>query len=175
MFAIDARRTVAAAALALTGLVGASGLAACQSEPAASNQEPADPHQEMVDRANEVMPFDLTATTHSFTKTDAGGVQEVVAHDPDDSDTVALIREHLAEEVDAFEEGDFSDPATIHGEDMAGLDVLTARADEFEVNYEDIEAGGRITYTASDPDLIDALHAWFDHQNADHSQPGMGG
>jgi hypothetical protein len=160
--------TIATLAIVVAGLVG------CRQEDSADEPPPDEPGA-MVDRANEVMPFDLTTTTHTFTRTDTGGIQEVVAHDPTDVDTVALIRSHLEDESAAFRDGDFGDPATIHGADMAGLAVLEDRAGEVEVVFEPIEAGGRITYTATDPELLDALHAWFDHQNADHSMPGMGG
>lgn len=155
------RRLVTTVAIALAG---AAGLAACQQ-----------PDDDMVDRAGGVMPFDLTTTTHEFTKTDTGGVQEVVAADPDDTENITLIRTHLQHEVDAFRDGDFGDPASIHGENMAGLAELEARSAELEIVFEEIEAGGRITYSATDPELVDAIHAWFDHQNADHSLPGMGG
>jgi hypothetical protein len=61
------------------------------------------------------MPFDLTATTHTFTKTDIGDVETVVVNDPTDARNVALVRSHLTKEAS------YADPAKIHGMDMPGL------------------------------------------------------
>jgi hypothetical protein len=128
----------------------------------------------MVDRAASVMPFVLNATTHTFTKTDNGGVEQVVANDPSDQANIALIRQHLQHEADRFAKGDFSDPATIHGADMPGLRELQAGAQRLQVDCEQIPAGARITYRSTDPALVAALHSWFDAQNRDHHIPGMG-
>lgn len=80
-----------------------------------------DRQNEVAARGADVMPFDLETTTHRFTDTTTGGRQTVIADDPDDDAEVAAIREHLQEEAEAFQAGDFSDPASIHGEDMPGL------------------------------------------------------
>lgn len=119
-------------------------------------------------RAAEVMPFDLEATTHTFDKTETGGVQTVTAHDQTDAEQVGLIHDHLVEEVAAFQKGDFDDPARIHGHDMPGLAELIANYDRIEIEYRSLDGGGQITYTATDPALVDALHAWFDRQTMDH-------
>lgn len=47
----------------------------------------------------EVMPFDLDATTHMFTDTATGGIQDVVANDPSDGANIELIRRHMEEEA----------------------------------------------------------------------------
>ena len=124
-------------------------------------------------RAGQVMPFDLNATRHTFTKTDQGGVEEVVAIDPADTRNIELIRSHLDFEAIEFSNGNFGDPARIHGMDMPGLHELEAGAGQVQVRYEPVAAGGRITYAADDPVLVAALHAWFDRQTSDHSMPGM--
>jgi hypothetical protein len=126
-------------------------------------------------RAAQVMPFDLSATTHTFTKTDRGGVQQVLANDPADGRNIGLIRSHLQQEAAAFRTGDYSDPARIHGMDMPGVKELQAGASRVEVRYQPLPAGARITYSSSDPVLVAALHAWFDRQTSDHAMPGMGG
>jgi hypothetical protein len=130
---------------------------------------------DMSQTAAAIMPFDLEATTHTFTKSAAGGIQEVVANDHSDARNIELIRSHLAVEAQEFRKGNFSDPAKIHGMDMPGTKELEAGAARVEVQYEPIDAGGRITYSSSDPTLIAALHSWFDRQRTDHAMPGMGG
>ena len=114
-----------------------------------------------------VMPFDLERTTHVFEKLDDGGRQSVVSDDGD-TEQIALIREHLAEEAGKFSHGDFGDPAAIHGSDMAGLKTLSEHHEELSVSYAEIEGGAHILYSAENTELIAAIHAWFDQQVADH-------
>ena len=123
---------------------------------------------EVAERGADVMPFDLDATTHRFEPTPDGLVQTVVADDPDDADQVGLVRRHLAEEAERFAAGDYGDPAAIHGDDMPGLAELEAGADAIDVAYADAPDGARVTYTTSDPALVDALHRWSEAQVMDH-------
>ena len=124
-------------------------------------------------RGVEVMPFDLERTTHIFDKQDDGGLQQVIADDADD-EQIALIRAHLAEEAERFQQGDFHDPGMIHGEDMAGLHELTMGAARIQIVYGELPDGAQIRYTTSDPALVAAIHAWFDAQLADHGDHATG-
>ncbi len=124
--------------------------------------------EEIAEKGAEVMPFDLEETTHVFRKTETGGVQEVVADDPNDAEQVALIRGHLEEEAAAFRRGDLSDPSEIHGEEMPGLKELEAGAEEMDIRYSDLPDGAKIEYETGDPALVAALHDWFDAQRSDH-------
>jgi hypothetical protein len=154
---------VAAAAALLSG---------CADNPVTATPTPASPSRqaEVAERGASVMPFDLDRTTHQFTKTDTGGVQTVVSDDPQDAAQVTLIRQHLTEEVDRFEHGDFTDPAAIHGDEMPGLEALRAHGGRIAIDYETTPDGGRVTYTTEDAELRDALHHWFDAQVSDHGQ-----
>jgi len=115
-----------------------------------------------------VMPFDLDATTHIFEKTEQGGIQQVVADDPDDADTIAQIRTHLAEQAERFAQGDFHNPQMIHGAAMPGLHELMMGAEQIVIEYSELPNGAQILYTTDDVDLITAIHSWFDAQVADH-------
>lgn len=119
-------------------------------------------------RGAAVMPFDLARTTHLFARRSSGGIQAVVADDQDDSEQVALIRDHLGEEAERFRRGDLDDPGRIHGMEMPGLAELKAGAGRIETVYADVLAGGQILYRTDDPALVSALHAWFDAQVSDH-------
>ena len=124
---------------------------------------------EVATRGVQVMPFDLERTTHFFEKREDGGLQQVVAHDATDSQQIALVRAHLAEEAERFRQGDFHDPAMIHGEDMAGLHQLILGFEQISIAYADLPDGAQILYTTDDAELITAIHAWFDAQVADHA------
>jgi uncharacterized protein (DUF305 family) len=128
----------------------------------------------VAERGAQVMPFDLEKTTHVFEPTEDGGVQQVVADDPTDQEQLSLIREHLKEEADKFSQGDFSDPAEIHGEDMPGLKELEENASSFEVSYSELPDGAQIEYTTDEPALVSALHDWFEAQLSDHAEHATG-
>jgi hypothetical protein len=122
----------------------------------------------VAERGAAVMPFDLERTTHIFEPLPEGGLQQVLADDPRDAAQVALIRSHLQEEAAKFQQGDFDDPAAIHGDAMPGLAELRAGYTQIEVTYAELPDGAQIRYTASDPAMVTALHAWFKAQLSDH-------
>ncbi len=154
---------VVVASLAVLGTLAATGaFGSGRTVPQEARQE------RVAEKGARVMPFDLEATTHVYEKTGNGGVQKVVADDPDDAENVAAIREHLREEADAFGRGEFSDPASIHGGDMPGLAELEAGAGRVEVRYEDLPDGAQIVLESEDPELVAAVHEWFDAQLSDH-------
>jgi len=127
-------------------------------------------------RGAEVMPFSLEQTVHIFTKTDSGGIQQVIARENADPGQVRLIREHLAKISRQFARGDFSDPAKIHGEDMPGLaELREAEPGRIRIEYRELDNGGEISYSADDPRLIKAIHLWFDAQLADHARHAVPG
>ena len=85
--------------------------------------------------AHGVMPFDMSKTVHVFKMTESGGVQQVVAKDPDATDEIALTQQHLRHEAESFQRADYSDPAMLHGTDMPGLKELEARAQHIKGSY----------------------------------------
>ena len=127
-------------------------------------------------RGADVMPFALQATTHIFTKTKTGGIQQVVTKSAKDEAQIRLVREHLKEIAAQFSKGDFSGPAHIHGDDMPGLaELRKADPAAIKLQYREIKSGGQIVYTAADPELVKALHRWFDAQLSDHGHDAMEG
>ena len=146
------------------------------SAPAASAASDRARQAEVSMRGAEVMPFALKATTHIFTKTDDGGVQEVVAKNPQDTAQIRLIREHLRQIVQEFRSGDFSAPAQIHGMAMPGLAELKhAKPGEVGIRYQDLDNGGELRYSTRNASLVAALHRWFDAQLSDHGADAMAG
>ncbi|NML16369.1 aspartate carbamoyltransferase [Azohydromonas caseinilytica] len=127
-------------------------------------------------RGVEVMPFDLRATVHVFTKLDQGGVQRVAARDPGDQAQVRLVREHLQDLRSRFLRGDFSGPTHIHGQDMPGLATLRQAAPgQLLIAYQDVPGGAELRYQSADPALVAALHQWFEAQLSDHGPDAQAG
>ncbi len=122
---------------------------------------------------SQVMPFDLTKTTHIFDMTDTGGVQRVVVKNPTDADEIALVQQHLQHEAMQFRAGNFTDPASIHGVEMPGLRDLAAGAARVTVDYIALPNGAQITYTTQDAHLVTAIHQWFGAQLSDHGHDAM--
>lgn len=118
--------------------------------------------------APRVMPFDVARTEHVFRMTEAGGVEKVVARDPDASDQIMLIRQHLQHEAARFQRGDYSDPAMLHGSTMPGLAELQSGASRIKVSYAPLPAGAQITFATTDLRLLTAVHRWFGAQLSEH-------
>ena len=129
---------------------------------------PSDRQSTVHEMGQEVMPFNLGQTTHIFEMTDTGGLQDVIADDPDDAAQVQLIQQHLQHEVALFRSGDFSDPTSLHGVEMPGVKELAAGVQNVEIEYVELPDGARITFITSDLKLITALHRWFGAQLSDH-------
>lgn len=131
---------------------------------------------EVAHRGADVMPFSLQATTHVFTKTASGGVQRVVAKDPNDRQQVELVRQHLKQIRQEFLQGNYSGPAHIHGADMPGLAQLRAAGPgAVRIDYRDVTGGAELRYVSADDALVTALHQWFDAQVDDHGADAMAG
>ena len=128
------------------------------------------------DRSADVMPFEMSATTHVFTKSPKGGVQRVVAKNTADTRQIELVRGHLKDIANRFGGGDFSGPAHVHGAEMPGLAALRAAApQDLRIAYRDVAAGAEIEYTSDRASIVVALHQWFDAQLADHGTDAMAG
>lgn len=126
-------------------------------------------HEAVVaERGAKVMSFSLAATTHFFDATATGGVQRVSTDDPRDREQIRLIQGHLRDEARAFQHGDYSDPAAIHGKDMPGLAALQAGFERMVVTYRDLPDGGAISFRTDDPALVTAVADWFAAQLRDH-------
>jgi len=127
-------------------------------------------------RGEKVMPFSLEQTTHVFTKTDKGGIQQVIAKAHAGAEQIWQIQAHFSKISSQFRQGDFSDPVTIHGDDMPGLATLRqAQPGQIKIEYKELPNGGQISYSTEDPRLIKAIHQWFDAQLTDHARHAISG
>ena len=127
-------------------------------------------------RGADVMPFDLRATTHIFTKTRMGGIQRVIVKNSSDTVQIGLIRDHLRQITAQFSKGDFTGPTRIHGTAMPGLaELKAAQPGQIAIRYRELKTGAEIIYSSPNPGLVSALHRWFDAQLADHGHDAMAG
>lgn len=124
--------------------------------------------QHVHNMSHSVMPFDVSKTMHIFKMTEFGGVQQVVSRDPDDSDQIALIRQHLQHEAEMFRTGNYSDPIKLHGADMPGLKELKEGAARIKVTYAALPSGAEIIFETTDLHLLTAVHRWFGAQLSEH-------
>ena len=168
------RRSTAIAVAAGALLVAAAVVAVAVAARGGDHDGTHDRQAAVAERGSEVMPFDLERSTHRFAKTVDGGVQTVVSDDRD-ARQIALIRAHLRKEARLFRRGVFADPVTIHGPDMPGVAELRAGARRIEVVYRDTPTGAQLRYRTDNPELVDALHRWFDAQVGDHGEHAEGG
>ncbi|MBS0485285.1 MAG: aspartate carbamoyltransferase [Proteobacteria bacterium] len=131
---------------------------------------------EVAERGSHVMPFDLEKTTHIFSKTDTGGIQQVIAKDKSDSRQIDRIRGHLSEITKEFQHGDYSNPEKIHGAAMPGLaELKAAKPGQIKIVYRELPDGAEITYSTHIEKLKLAIHHWFDAQLSDHARHAVPG
>jgi hypothetical protein len=124
--------------------------------------------QHVHDMSHGVMPFDVAKTVHIFKMTETGGVERVVVKDKSATDQVLLIQQHLSKEAGRFQQGDYSDPALLHGANMPGLKELQLGAKGVKVSYSELADGAEIAFKTTDPHLLTAIHRWFGAQLSEH-------
>jgi hypothetical protein len=129
----------------------------------------AETEQELVHHmSHHVMPFVMSKTIHVFKMTESGGVQKVLARDPNETDQIVLVRQHLSHEAEKFGRGDYTDPTKLHGADMPGLAELRANPSKVKVSYSELPAGAQITFETQDLSMLTAIHRWFGAQLSEH-------
>ncbi len=111
-----------------------------------------------------VMPLDMAMTMHRFKMTESGGVERVLVKDRGAADQVNLLQQHVREEADRFQHGNYLDPATQHDAEMPGLKELQLGAQRVKVSYTALADGAEITFESTDPHLVSAIHRWFGAQ-----------
>lgn len=164
------RRTLSVALSILT--VTASGLMA--EEPSHNHDDMADcpmkaEHAAGVDdRGDKGMGFSHTKTTHHFRMMKDGGAIEVTANDASDLKSRDPIRGHLAHIAKLFGQGNFDIPMFVHDTMPAGAVVMQQMKSKISYRYEEMETGGRVRITASDPKALSAIHDFLRFQIQEH-------
>lgn len=101
-------------------------------------------------------PFNHHNATQAFQKNQEGGIQQVVAKDPNDKALVAAIRSYLEAQAQRFGNGDYSGP-------FKGVRYLKAvKPSQISIIYRNVQAGAAIDYVGADSAAVDAIHKWLD-------------
>lgn len=79
------------------------------------------------------------------------------------------LREHLLREARGRANGDYADPAAIHGTSMPGQLEVQSGVAGLRVSPMDLPNGARIRFQTEDGQLVVAPHAWLAAQVCDHA------
>jgi ketosteroid isomerase-like protein len=123
---------------------------------------------EMRHRGDEGMGFSQEKTRHHFLLRPDGGIIDVSAKVPKDSDSRDRIRMHLEHIARAFGEGKFDIPMFVHDQTPPGVPVMVAEKDRIQYRFEPTENGGRVVITTRDPDTLAAIHDFLRFQIREH-------
>lgn len=125
-------------------------------------------HSMVMQHGEQAMGFSQTQTTHHFFLTTDGGVIQVEANDPKDTQNRDLIRTHLTHISQAFAAGDFSDPLAVHDKYPDGVPELQRLKGEIRYTFEQTPQGGRVTIETVNPQALEAIHQFLRFQITDH-------
>jgi hypothetical protein len=130
---------------------------------------PAAGQDQMNARGAEAMGFDQEKTAHHFLLYEDGGAIDISVKDPADATNRDAIRAHLPHIAMMFGAGQFEQPHFIHATDeVPGTTTLTRLKDRIRYEYRESPTGGRLEVVTTDPEALEALHAFLRFQIADH-------
>jgi hypothetical protein len=130
---------------------------------------PAAGQDQMNARGAEAMGFDQEKTAHHFLLYEDGGAIDISVKDPADATNRDAIRAHLPHIAMMFGAGQFELPHFIHATgEVPGTTTLTRLKDRIRYEYRESPTGGRLEVVTTDPEALEALHAFLRFQIADH-------
>lgn len=131
-------------------------------------------HGAEVDSRHDTFGMSHESSHHNFRQFKDGGAIELRANDPNDTALVDMIRTHLHEINASFVKSDFSTPMFVHGHAPDGVADMKRLSRRIRYRYEDVDHGGRIRITSTDPKALAAIHDFLKFQVVEHrtSDPG---
>ena len=148
----------------LAYLILISSLCVGQHDPQSHQQHMADVKK----HGAEAMGFDQDKTTHHFQLYREGGAIQVQANDPEDTASIAHIREHLKQQAKRFAEGDFGAPQHIHGQVPLGVETMSRLRSMIAYDFQPVDRGGRLRITTTDEQALLAVHKILKFQIEEH-------
>lgn len=108
-------------------------------------------------------PFNVQDATQAFQMSQSGGIQQLVAKDPNDKALIAAIRKYLESEATRFGNADYSGVVKVDGKDVPAAQYLKSVAPgQMSIIYRNVGSGAAIDYVGKDKATVGAIHAWFD-------------
>lgn len=123
---------------------------------------------EMNERGNQGMGFSQEKTTHHFYLTKTGGIIEVRAKDPQDTESIGQIRQHLKHIAAMFAAGNFEIPMFVHDKMPAGVPEMKSLKSSISYIYEESPGGARLRITSDNPQAIAAVRSFLRFQITEH-------
>jgi len=122
----------------------------------------------MMKRGDQAMGFSHEKTTHHFRLFKDGGAIEVSANDPKDTASRDEIRQHLSHITQMFAAGDFNVPMLIHATIPPGVPTMRELRDQIHYAFQETDAGARIRISTTNPQALEAVHAFLRFQTTEH-------
>src|ERR1051325_1602592 len=97
--------------------------------------------------------FNAKNANQAFQKNSYGGIQQVLAKDPNDKDLIAAIRAELQAEAQRFGNGDYS------GSTKAAQFLNAVKPSQMRITYRNVPAGAAVDYVGRDVAAVAAIHA----------------
>jgi len=137
---------------------------------AAQTDSQADHHAGVVQRgeSHAGMGFSQTTTTHHFILTPNGGIVQVTANDPNNTEQIETIQMHLKHIAVMFSEGNFSIPHFVHDQTPPGVSTMKGLKDAIRYSTEPLSNGARVKIETGSPEGIAAIHDFLRFQIKDH-------
>jgi len=122
----------------------------------------------MMKRGDQAMGFSHEKTTHHFRLFKDGGAIEVAANDPKDTASRDEIRQHLSHITQMFAAGNFNVPMLIHATTPPGVPIMKEMHEQIRYAFRETDSGGRVRINTTNPQALDAVHAFLRFQITEH-------
>ena len=138
------------------------------SKPKPPDRPVQDAHSQMNERGEQAMGFSQMATTHQFLLKPDGGVIQVEAKDPKDTNSRDNIRMHLGHIAKMFANGDFDIPMFVHDTVPPGVPEMKQLQKRIHYTFEETPNGGRVVIATTEKTAVDAVHKFLRFQIEEH-------
>ena len=152
--------------MTVTALMTAVLVSAAAGQAAAPAQS--DARRQLDERGAHAMGFDQEKTTHHFLLYQDGGAIDIGVKEASDTTNRDAIRMHLPHIAMLFGQGRFDLPHFIHATEVPGTATMTQLKERIAYRYRQTPGGGRVDIISSDPEALQAIHAFLRFQIADH-------